>query len=254
VAGVYGRSTEYARGIFLAQINPYGEYLIHYYSFGDLKNFFHYMRARREQRIKDRVERRKIKGKKTRFNYRLAVHELVPYKDQYILLGEAFVPHYSNRYPGGAMNYIYYPRRYGINDPNRNYSNSTIFDGYQYTHAVTIGIDKNANLIWDNSFEINGIRVFELDQFVKIFAAQDHILLAYLFENKLRTKIIHDDQVIEGTVQNTLKTYDGQVGIETRKGKLEYWYDNHFFVYGIQAIKSSEGMHKVFFINKLRAH
>jgi hypothetical protein len=254
LAGIYGRNTEYARGIFVADVNAYGEYRIHYYSFAELKNFFHYMKARREQRIKDRIERRKIKGKRTKFNYRLIVHDLIPYKDQFILLGEAFIPRFSNRNFGNPLGTTLSPWRYGIQDSYyRNYGN-LVFDGYEYTHAVTIGFDKNANLVWDNSFEINGIKVPELEQFVKIFAGQEHILLAYLFENKLRTKIIQNDQVIEGTSQNSIKTYDGQIGLETRLGKLEYWYRNHFFVYGIQGIKSGEGMHKVFFINKLRAH
>jgi hypothetical protein len=255
LAGIYGRNTEYARGIFVADVNAYGEYRIHYYSFADLKNFFHYMKAKREQRIKDRIERRKIKGKKTRFNYRLIVHELIPYNDQFILLGEAFIPRFSNRNFGSPMGVYSSPWRYGIYDSYyRNYANNQVFDGYEYTHAVTIGFDKNANLVWDNSFEISGITVPQLEQFVKIFAGQEHILLAYLLENKLRTKIIRNDQVIEGTVQSPIKTYDGQVEVETKLGKLEYWYGNHFFVYGIQGIKSGNDVHKVFFINKLRAH
>jgi hypothetical protein len=255
VAGVYGRNTQYARGVFVAVVNPFGEYIIHYYDFADLKNFFHYMRAKQEQRIKNRIGRRNIKGKKTKFNYRLIVHDLIPYKDQFVMLGEAFFPRYSSRSFGGPVNRNFAPTTYGItnqyNYPNRS---DIVFDGYQYTHAVTIGFDKNANLIWDNSFEINDIKVFQLEQFVKIFSGQDHILLAYLFENKLRTKIIQGDQVVEGTVQNPIKTYDGQFDIDTRLGKLEYWYENYFLVYGVQTVKSSEGIHKVFFINKMRAH
>jgi hypothetical protein len=254
VAGVYGRNKEYARGIFIADVNTYGEYRVRYYSFADLKNFFHYMKARREKRIKDRIERRKIKGKRTKFNYRLIVHELIPYNDQFILLGEAFIPRYTNRNFGGPWNTTTSPWRYGIYDSYyRNYNNQ-VFDGYEYTHAVTIGFDKNANLVWDNSFEINDIKVPELQQFVKIFAGQEHILLAYLFENKLRTKIIRNDQVIEGTGQSQIKTNDGQTDLETRHSKLEYWYDKHFFVSGIQDFKSREGARKVFFISKLRAH
>ena len=43
VAGSYGRFTEYARGLFVANINNLGEYQINYYNFGDLQNFFNYM-------------------------------------------------------------------------------------------------------------------------------------------------------------------------------------------------------------------
>lgn len=255
VAGVYGRSREYARGVFVADINSYGEYKIHYYNFADLKNFFHYMKAKREKRIKERIERRKIKGKRIKFNYRLMVHELIPYKDQFIMLGEAFYPRYSTRSYGGPMASSYSPWTYGMS--NRVYSpyrSDMVFDGYQYTHAIAIGFDKQGELSWDNSFEIDGIKVFQLDQFVKIFPAQEHIVLAYMFQNKLRSKIIKGDQVVEGTLQDPIKTGSDDEIIDTRSAKLEYWYGNLFFGYGIQSVKSPLGGRRVFFINKLAAH
>ena len=71
VSGVYGRYDEYSRGIFVASINVLGEYAIKYYSFAELEHFFNYMKARREKRIKEKIERRRIKGKKIKFNYRI---------------------------------------------------------------------------------------------------------------------------------------------------------------------------------------
>ena len=110
VAGVYGRHLEFSRGVFVAHINPYGEYQINYYNFGDLQHFFSYMKAKREKRIKERIERRKIKGKKIKFNYRFLFHALIPYEDQYLLIGEAFFPTYRS-----------------IGDM---YSRTVVFDGY----------------------------------------------------------------------------------------------------------------------------
>ena len=40
VAGVYGRHLQFSRGVFVAHIDPYGEYQINYYNFGDLQHFF----------------------------------------------------------------------------------------------------------------------------------------------------------------------------------------------------------------------
>lgn len=258
IAGVYGRNSTYVRGIFVADVNVYGEYKIHYYNFADLKNFFHYMKAKREQRIKERIERRKIKGKKIKFNYRLMVHELIPYNDQFIMLGEAFYPRYTNSaFPGAGGTTSNSPWVYGMSSgASRNYmpGSNLVFDGYQYTHAVAIGFDKNAELAWDNSFEINGIKVFQLDQFVKIFTAPDHIVLVYIYENAIRSKIIRGDQVLEGIVQTPMSSIDGSPIVNTKAGKLEYWYGNHFFVSGVQSVKSTVGMRRVFFINRLKAH
>jgi hypothetical protein len=186
------------------------------------------------------------------------VHELIPYNDQFVMLGEAFIPRYTtaNRSmgypPGSNVNSRWV---YGMAPTSSRISGSDlVFDGYQYTHAVAIGFDKNAELAWDNSFEINGIKVFQLDQFVKIFTTPDHIVLVYIFENAIRSKIIKDDKVIEGTVQTPIVANDGSQIMDTRASKLVYWFGNHFIVSGVQIVKTPESLRKVFFINRLTAH
>jgi hypothetical protein len=257
VAGVYGRNTEYSRGIFIATISPYGEYTIRYYNFADLQNFFHYLRANQERRIKNRIERRRVKGKNTKFNYRLLVQELIPYKDQFVMLGEAFYPRYIYQSrPGGSFNNNFGQSYAG----GSGYRTDYIFDGYQYTHAVVIGFDASGKVRWDNSFEINDVKSFQLEQFVKIAPGDDHIDLIYLFENLIRTKVIKDNQVIEGIASNELKLFS-DMGVSTKgdakRNHLDYWYNKHLIASGVQTIRKSkerreEPFKKVFFINKIR--
>jgi len=255
VAGVYGaRNSEFSKGIFMASIDPMGNDLLKYYSYGDLENFFKYMRARREQRVKDRIARRKIKGRKIRFNYRFIVHEIVPYKDQYIMLGEAFYPKYiyADRSYGG-----FFGPGYGFSR-NAMMQNGRIFDGYYYTHAVVIGFDQNGRLLWDNSFEINDVKTMELEQFVKLDVRPDHITLLYLFDHQIRSKIIDDDQVLEGKsidpIRLKFETDQTKKG-GTEKSRLDYWYDHTFYAYGVQTVTNAgDGMplkRRVFFINKI---
>lgn len=251
VAGVYGnhRSAEFSRGMFIASIDPSGMEQIRYYNFADLKNFFKYMRANREQRIQSRIERKKIRGKKIRFNYRFLVHELIPYGDQYIMLGEAFYPRYTSTSTSNGSFF----------NPYVNYGsiiqNGRIFDGYYYTHAVVMCFDKKGNLLWDNSFEINDVRTFTLDQFVKIEVSAHHITLLYLFDNEIRTKIIQGDKVLEGKTSDRIRTADTKEIAKSERGnKLEYWYDDYLYAYGVQEISkpaSQGGKRRVFFINKL---
>jgi hypothetical protein len=255
VAGVYGRNTEYSRGIFVATINPYGEYTTRYYNFADLQNFFRYLKANKERRVKNRIERRKVKGKNTKFNYRLLVQELIPYQDQFIMLGEAFYPHYIyNRYNSNQSTGNNYLRSYSP------YNNDYIFDGYQYTHAIAIGFDASGKVKWDNSFEINDVKSFKLEQFVKIAPAKDHIDLLYLFENLIRTKVIRNNEVLEGKTANELNIFSKE-GIVTKEdaktSHLDYWYSHHLFASGVQTIRRSkekgeQPFKKVFFINKIR--
>lgn len=238
VVGVYGRFKEYSRGIFIAKIDPVGEYQIRYYDYSELDHFFNYMKAKRVKRIKGRIERKKIKGKKAKFNYRLIVHEVVHLNNEYVMLGEAFYPRYAYSY--------------GFNQ-------TAILIGYQYTHAVVIGFDEKGKLTWDNSFEISDVMTRNLEQFVKIQPYKDQIALQYVFNNKIRSKIIKDSEIIEGNVIDDIKLKfkdDNLKESNFENTKLDYWYKGHLFVYGIQQIKnfreiSVDATRKVFFINKV---
>lgn len=253
IAGVYGsRSAEFSRGIFIASVDPSGLQQIKYYNFGDLANFFKYMKAKREKRVKDRIARKKIKGKKIRFNYRFLVHQLVPYQNQYILLGEAFYPKYSSTSPYGSFFTPF--GRYS----NAMIQNGRIFEGYFYTHAVVMGFTPDGRLLWDNSFEINDVRTFTLEQFVKLDADEDRIALLYLYENKLRTKIIKNNDVIEGKTIDPIATGSADAIVKksnTNLNKLEYWYNDYLYAYGVQEIVNkmeNQEEKRVFYINKVK--
>jgi hypothetical protein len=254
VAGVYGsRSSEFSRGLFIATIDPSGFEEIRYYNFGDLKNFFKYMKAKREMRIKNRIERKKIKGKKVRFNYRFLVHELVPYNDQFVLLGEAFYPRYQS---ADGNQYRFFGSYGGMQ--NGLIRNGRIFDGYHYTHAVVMGFDEDGELLWDNSFEINDVKTFTLEQFVKLEVLPDRLALMYVFENEIRTKIIKDDMVLEGkSIDPILTFHKGDIVKDDRndENKLEYWYNHYLYAYGVQDIvtptRHGTAKRRVFFINKV---
>lgn len=251
VAGVFGnRNREYSKGMFIATINPSGQQSIRYFHYGDLKNFFKYMKAKREQRVKSRIERKKIKGKRARFMYRFLVHELILHNDQYILLGEAFYPRYRSidRSP-----YSFFTNA----DQIQSIRNGRIFDGYFYTHAVVMGFNKNGDLLWDNSFEINDVKTFTLEQFVKLQVVDDRIALAYQFQNRILTKIIKDDQVLEGKTSDPIATFGQNEFVKKSSSdseKLEYWYNDFLFASGSHEVVNKNfatQSRKVFYINKL---
>ena len=249
VVGTYTRKrSDMSRGIFLARISEDGEQVINYYNFADLKNFFSYMKAGRQRRIEERIKRRKIKGKKNKFNYRLLVHDVEERDGRFIMVGEAFYPKYTQSSLYGA------PYTYGSSSYN------SFFEGYKYTHAVVFGFDRRGRLIWDNSFEINDIESYTLDQYVHVSSNEEEMALLYVFENEIRTKVIRGNEVLEGKTFNELKlSFEDDVvsNSEDEYGGLEKWYGGNLFAYGIHKIKNlkDDGVRlnrEVFFINKLR--
>jgi hypothetical protein len=249
VSGVYGRNIEYSRGVFVAKVDAMGSYTIRYYNFAELQHFFKFMKAKREERVKKRIERRKIKGKKNRFNYRLMVDDLILVNGEIVMLGEAFYPRYV--YPNRSISMAPIAGTFG--------GGNLIFDGYYYTHAVAIGFTPEGKIKWDNSFEINDVKTFRLVQLVKAVPRPDHMSLLYLFGNDIRTKSIIGSQMLEGKtkvpLQPLLKS-DAVIEKSTFRSNLQRWYNDTFYAAGVQRIKNMADAgvpseRKVFFINKV---
>ena len=240
----YKRST-YSRGIYIAQIDPNPEIKpkITYFNYGDLKNFFNYMKAKRAARVKERVERRKVEGKKVRLNYRFMVHDIIKENGNFLMIGEAFYPKY-----GSSGSYSYYLG-----------GNNLAFEGYKYTHAVIIAFDPKGKLVYDNSFEINDVLSYQLDQLVSVHVQDEKIILLYTYENVIRSKIIQGDEVLEGKAFNDIAlAFENDImgNNNSEVGGLKKWYDDYFFAYGVQKIKNlrSGGTsmdREVFYINKI---
>jgi hypothetical protein len=244
IAGSFGvRNIEYSRGIFIVEVKPDGEQMIQYYNFSDLENFFKFMKPRHEARLKERIEKRKLNGKKNRQSYRFLTNELHQYGNEFILLGEAFYPRYVY-----SSTYFFSLR------------GDRIFDGYRYTHAAIIGFDETGKLKWDNAFEINDIKTFYLNQFVKLAPKDNRMGMLYLFENEVRSKTIQNNHVLEGKSKEVLKSkFDTDMVKEkdTESSALEYWYHPYFYAHGIQYVHTSKEVkngsgRKVLFINKLK--
>ena len=247
IVGTYShKRSRYSRGIYFAYLDPTSNEApeVSYLNYGDMKNFFSYMKAKRAARVKQRVERRKIQGKKIKFNYRLLVHDVVEENGNYLMIGEAYYPKYGS---GGY---------YGL----YNFGNSTnlAFEGYKYTHAVIIAFDSKGKLVYDNSFEINDVLSFQLEQLVSVNVQDDKVILLYTYENVIRSKIIQGDEVLEGKAFNdiALAFENDIVGNNNSVGGLLKWYDDYFFAYGVQRIKNFTASdvnptREVFYINKI---
>jgi hypothetical protein len=255
VAGTYAhRRSDYSRGLYVAKVDGEKQ-ILQYHNYADLTNFFSYMRAGRENRVKERINRRKIKGQKLRFNYRLIIHDIIERDNEYILVGEAYYPKYSS-----TSNNSPYSSAFGNGGaPMRNLNNYIGFLGYKYTHAVVVAFDKVGKVKWDNSFEINDVLSQSLDKFVKISIEEDRVVLLYIYEGIIRSKIVSGNEILEGKAFDNVKlkfASDELKDSETEVEGLENWYDKTFYAYGIQNIRNLKDENvkmnrRIFYINKI---
>ncbi|MFH6984133.1 hypothetical protein [Marinoscillum luteum] len=252
MAGTYSKkASQYSRGLYLSKFVNGRQQFVKYHEYADLDNFFGYMNERRQQRIRERIERKRSKGKNTQFSYRLLVHDIIQRGDEYLMIAEAYYPRYSN--------YSSNVGRYGWNSPARF---NPSFMGYQYTHAVVVSFDRNGNIIWDNSFEINDIETFSLEEFVAVSNYEDKTVLMYLEENTIRSKIIQGNEIYEGKTFNPVRLAYVDDEVKTKNPEVEglkVWYDRAMYAFGEQRIRNENGTggkisRRVFYINKIQYH
>lgn len=254
VSGTYGaKRSEYSRGLFIASYAIDQGQDVKYYNYADFDNFFKYMKARQQNRVANRIARKKIKGKNVKFHYRLLVHQIIPDGENYILLGEAFYPKYTSNSTYGGADAV----RGSFGGSNYMPMN---FAGYRYTHAVVMGFNKQGKMLWDNSFEIEDIVTYDLNQYVHADVTDKRIVLLYLYNDEIRSKIIKGSDVVEGkSFDNVRLKFEDDVVAKKSTiniGGLEKWYGHTFYAFGVQKIKNMKDQgvklnRKVFYINKV---
>jgi hypothetical protein len=234
----------YSQGMYLAKFKNDEREFIRYFKFADFKNFFNYMKPARQERVKNRIVKKREKGKEMRLRYRLHIHDIIETEDQLILVAEAYYPQYRTASSGTFGNV-------------RGYYNDRIFDGYQYTHAVVCGFDKNGNLLWDNSFEINDYVSYDLNEAVQVNVDKDRIVLAYPQDGNINTKVIKGNNILKNKENYKILTnFEHDKVTDSEPAKVAQWYDQYFLVWGQQTISNykDSGVSKereVFYMNKI---
>tara|TARA_B100001109_G_C18861111_1_gene474021 strand:- start:2406 stop:3938 length:1533 start_codon:yes stop_codon:yes gene_type:complete len=252
ITGTYGEnSISTSKGIFFGKMDTKKVRFIHFTKFLDLKDFLSYLPEKKQDKIEKKRNKKKKKGKDVKLSYFISDHDVIKTEDGgFILIGEAYYPTYRTEarttYVNGQATTTYV----------------TVFDGYQYTHAIVTKFSAEGELIWDNSFKMYPLKKpFTVTQFISVFGtSKGAINLAYSDSGSIHTKSISDT---DGKVLSEKESEKINTGFEGDKTKstnsdLNYWYDNYFIVYGFQTIKNKgddkdkRGKRKVFFVSKVK--
>ncbi|MEQ8904942.1 hypothetical protein [Ekhidna sp.] len=254
LAGTHSKkSLQYSQGFYLSKFINGQQQFNKYFAFADLNNFFGHMKPKREERIMNRIERKRAKGKVKKFNYRLLVHKILERDGEYIMIAEAYYPRYNYSSNNSFSPYGGFGNRgFGSTNP--------YFLGYKYTHAVVLGFDQNCNILWDQTFKIEDIQTYSLEENVVVSASGDRVILMYLEENEIRSKVVEGNKIVEGRTFNPVKLSFETDELKSKDPSVEglkMWYDETLFAYGEQSIKNVSGIggktnRKVFYINKIQ--
>ncbi len=242
----------YSEGIFFCKANQGKVEYIEFYTYTSLDEFMSYLPERRQKKIEKRQKRKEKKGENLKLNYAIAMHDIVIREDGYYLLGEAYFKTYRTETQTATSTVN------GVTTTST--TTKSVFDGYQYTHAILAKFSKDGELQWDRTFEMwPQYKPFHVKRFISVNEEADNsIKMVFVNFNKIVSKIVDNN----GGVVKSKESNDIETGHEDDKTKrsyanIEYWYDNYFIVYGSQKIKNREDENvekkrKVFFVSKLK--
>jgi hypothetical protein len=131
-----------------------------------------------------------------------------------------------------------------------------VFDGYRFFHAVVAGFDQEGKLLWDNSVEIRNLVSPDLSAKVVVHPYGNDLVLAYVSDGKIGSKIIHESEVVEKLDFSTLDLmHSGDKLVSENRSGMVHWYDNYFLGYGYQELKNvallTDNKRMVFYFSKL---
>ncbi len=236
-----------SEGLFFCKAHKGEINFIEYYNFTHLENFFKYLPEKKQEKIEKKKQKKEARGKELSYNYLIAEHEIIQLDDGYLFLGEAYYPTYRTEY------YTTYVNGKPVSRTR------TVFDGYQYTHAILARFDKDGKMVWDQVFEMwPSYKPYYKKRFISLAEGdQDGIHPVFANRNRITTKSFDFD----GNITSDRSSEPIKTNFEGDKSKwsfsnLNYWYDHYFIAYGSQKIKNNEGNNKrkrkIYFISKIR--
>jgi len=237
---------EESSGFFSTQVIAGVQKPIQYHNFLELKNANSLLSEKDILDLKKKALKKNKNLGEYSLDFYLLLHPLSFEKNQLLLIGEVYYPQYHTE---NFTDFDYY---------GRPYTNSfSVFDGYRYINAIIAAFGSDGKLVWDNALEIRNLLSGELSPTVTVHHIGEEMLLAYLSDGKIGSKIISGDKVIEKLDFAPVEMMHPEDKlINESKSRMIPWYKNYFLCYGYQEIKNialeNNNKRLVFFVNKIR--
>ena len=245
-SGQKNKVTDESTGFFASNIINGSQKSINFYNFLELTNANSLLNERDIINLKKKALKKNKALAEYSLDFTILLHDVFFWNDQYVLIAEIFSPQYHTE---SFTDFDYY---------GRPYTNSfSVFDGYRFFNTIITGFDKDGKLLWDNTFEIRNLITLDLSPKVVTFPTGSDLVLCYVSDGKIGTKIIHENNVIEKSDYSPIDLlYPDDKLLSESKGRIIPWYGNYFITYGYQEIKNiaieANNKRLVFFFSKLR--
>ncbi len=233
-------------GMFFLQFENEKQKTLNFYDFMSFDNIYGSLHGREMVYTKkpaDIDENQKPEKKLSAFFY-FNDPEVIEFNGQYVFSVETYKPIYNTE---TRMEYDFYGR-----PMPRTYS---VFEGYQFYDLIIASLSEKGELIWNNDFEIKGLKSFFMKKQVAIFRAGEFLSMAYVNDGNLYAQTI-DGPIDISKEETPVESKNAKDWIsEDENNTITHWYEDYFLIYGYQKIKNrslgDQSTRTVFYVNKV---
>ncbi|MCH7401132.1 transcriptional regulator [Belliella kenyensis] len=274
--GTYGKKRQEAyQGIYLSEINEFGELSSRYFTLENLENFYNFLPDKAKAKRKKALEKNLKKGIIPPIRPVLSTREVITSSQGYLIYSDLFSANHPRYMPRDGMyaNSLY---RYNPNNP---YYNNMFIDPYmgyrglpgganfntlregeykfQAAHLFFVSFD--GDIIWENSIELPNKMTSNPSKFGEISYSNDALHYMYLDGKQLSlTYLVNGEKLFENVLFDLDLVNENERIRETNENSLmlQWWHDNFYLLSGKQSIRfqdtqGKQNVREVFFITKI---
>jgi len=272
--GAFGKELRNAySGMYLSQINEFGEQSTGLYTLADFPNFYNYLPEKQKIKQQAQLAAQLEKGKLPSIRNTFAIRDVKELEDSYLIYfdqysvtstrgsGRIAPPLASERYRYDRANRMGYIPFYmdpfnSLNAPLQAY---TLVTEYNYRSAHFMEVDKSGLVRWDNAAKYEDVSTTYPEPFAEISVQGDEVFHVFLINDEIKLNYFKKGEKVLENQSFALELEENQGEIqytELASLRLLHWYGPYFLMSGLQKVRvtdaeKKESVKEVFFIQKI---
>jgi hypothetical protein len=260
------------QGMYILEINEFGEYEFKLYTLEDFPNFYNYMSEKRKAKQDAAVLKELEKGKIPNIRYTYVVRDVwetddsfVVYFDQLNILtsrgGGRGAISANNAYRYDRINRLGYVPYYmdPFVSPNMPMQSFSLYTEYQYQSAHFVKVAKTGQVLWDNAASYRDFSTNYPEPFGEMAVVGEDLFHLYTVNDQIRASFFRNGEKVFENLNFDLVLPDENGRVKTTDSeslRLVHWYDRYFLLSGKQTVRylnaqNMEEVKEVFFMDKI---
>ncbi len=262
------------QGMYIMEINEFGEYELKNYTLGDFPNFYNYLGERAKNKKDKSVMSDLEKGKIPSIQNYYSIRDIHQTDDAYFI----YFDHFAVKSSRGANSLFSPTSGYRYNtwnrtgyDPNlREFTTPNGYNSpavsvyqsapeYQYLSAHFMKVAKTGQVIWDNAATYDGLITTYPEAFGEVAVVGNEYYHMYVRDLTIKLSYFKNGQKVFEHLDFELELADKEERIVTTNPsslRLIHWYDRYYLLSGTQKIrylKESGGQEtrEIYFLAKI---